>query len=112
MPRYILIDNSSGFIWGDTADYAATAELSHTPDDGALEAARLLDENNGVYDRAYRFEHNAPRDDRTGYHVYRADVGGSEAVAVVQDGQDQETIEAVQRDCEFVGFVTCEREAT
>lgn len=37
-----------------------------------------------------------------GYHVYRADVNGSEAVAAVEDGTDQEMIEAVTRDCQYV----------
>lgn len=51
--------------------------------------------------------HN-PRTTETGYDVYRADINGSDAVPVVQDGQDRETIEAVERDCEYVGFIRCE----
>jgi hypothetical protein len=38
-----------------------------------------------------------------GHHVYRADVGDSEAV--VHDGQDRDTIDAVRRDCEYVGLI-------
>ena len=30
------------------------------------------------------------------------DINGSEAVAVVHDGQDHEAIEAVERDCDHV----------
>ena len=43
----------------------------------------------------------------TGYHVYRADVRGSEAVPVVQDGQDQDTINAVMELCDYVAFIEC-----
>jgi hypothetical protein len=101
MARYILIDNNSGYVFGDTADYAS-ARSDLTP----IEAARLLDESIGELGRTYRETAN-PRDTSTGYHVYRADVRGSEAVPVVTDGQDQDYIESVQRDCEYVTFVTC-----
>lgn len=106
MPRYILIDSNSGYIFGDTADYAAGADLAQSAHFNPVEAARLLDESIGEYGRAY-VETGRPRDTRTGYHVYRADMDGSDAVPVVWDGQDQETIEAVERDCEYVGFVEC-----
>jgi hypothetical protein len=38
--------------------------------------------------------------------VYRADIDGSEAVPVVEDGQDQETIEMVYGTCRKVAVVT------
>ena len=102
MARYILIDNSSGYVFGDTAVYAG-GQSDLTP----IAAARLLDESIGVYGREY-VEHSInPHTTATGYHVYRADISGSEVVAVVQDGQDAETIEAVQRDCQYLGFVEC-----
>ena len=41
----------------------------------------------------------------SGYIAYRADVVGSDAVAVVNDGQDREMIEAVERDCDLLGTV-------
>ena len=50
-------------------------------------------------------EHSRAPDGASGYHVYRADIDGSEAVAITQDGQDQEAIEAVESDCEYVRFV-------
>lgn len=102
MARYILIDNNSGYIFGDTADFAnGRSDLS------PADAARLLDESIGEIGRDY-VEHNSnPRSTITGYRVYRADVRGSEAVPVVHDGQDQETIDEVVRLCEFVGFVEC-----
>lgn len=99
MARYILIDNGSGYIFGDTADYA-NADLD------PIEAARTLDESIGEHGRNYgRICHN-PQDGRTGYHIYRADVNGSEAVTVVNDGQDQDTIDAVTENCHYEGFVT------
>ena len=41
-----------------------------------------------------------------GYYVYRADIDGAEAVPVVMDGQDKDTIEAVLRDCRPVCCIT------
>lgn len=101
MARLILIDNNSGYIFGDTADFAdGRADL--TP----VEAARLLDEKVvGEFGREYREHSGSPSSTVTGYLVYRADINGSEAVPVVQDGQDQEMIDAVMEQCEFVCFV-------
>lgn len=99
MRRYIFIDSNSGYIWGDSADFATES----TDDIPAL--ARMLDESIGEIDRAYVVHNVDPRTTATGYHVYRADVRGSEQVGNIHDGQDQEMIEAVERDCEYVGFV-------
>jgi hypothetical protein len=101
MPRYILIDSNSGFIFGDTADYAAGQQSGLDP----ISAARLLDESIGQHGRSYEMIRHDPRTTAAYYRVYRADVGGSDAVAVVQNGQDQEMIDAVERGCEFVGCV-------
>lgn len=102
MPRYILIENNSGYIWTDTADLPGWSETEQQP----IDAARLIDEHIGVPGREYEFFRSArSAPDGSGYHVWRADVGGSEAVAVVQDGQDPEMIEAVERDCEYVGYI-------
>lgn len=103
MPRYILIDSDSGYIFGDTADFAAGQEISRIKD-----AARLLDESIGERGRTY-LEHDSPRNSVTGYNVYRADINGSEAVPVIHDGQDQKQIDAVEAACEYVGFVECIR---
>lgn len=100
MARYILIDNGSGYIFGDTADFAGGSTLE------PCEAARALDATIGEHGRHYDLIRQNPNDSRTGYHVWRADIDGSEAVAVVHDGQDQETIDAVERDCRYEGFVT------
>jgi hypothetical protein len=95
MPRYILIDNNSGYIWGDSADFAAHIQSDLEP----IEAARTLDASLGATG-AY-WETNST-DPHTCYHVYRADVAGSEAVPVISDGQDQEMIDAVERDCKYI----------
>lgn len=92
MARFILIDRNSGYIFGDTADFAAGKQSDLTP----AGAVALLNEHIGADEAA------------EGYEVYRADINGSEAVPVVQDGQDKEMIEAVQRDCEHLGFVAAE----
>lgn len=80
--RLILIDNYTG-------NFDIRACLT--------EAARMIDADNGTDGRTYTVHSRAPRDTRGGYHVYRADVRGSEQVP--------EIIGAVERDCEFMGFV-------
>lgn len=100
MARYILIDNNSGYIFGDSADLDGRIF-----EGSALEFAKALDEHIGGEPREY-VEHRAyPSTTASGYHVYRADVNGSDAVTVVWDGQDQETIDAVVRDCRYEGFI-------
>jgi hypothetical protein len=102
--RLILIDNASGYIWGDSADFAASRSM-----ESATDAARQLDESLGEHGRTYE-EHGPryrPASNESAYHVYRADIDGSEAVAVAvgHDGQDADTIEAVERDCEKLAVV-------
>ncbi len=98
MARYILIDNYSGYIFGDSADLNGHI-FSGTP----VEFAAALDASIGEHGRTYEdVSRHALASNESGYHVYRADVDGSEAVAVVCDGQDQETIDAVVQDCEYV----------
>jgi len=115
--RYILIDNCSGYIFGDTADMPRVpistsegfpmtqSELSGS--DGPILAARWLDEAViGEHGRAYATVHSLASNE-TGYLVYRADGNGSDTVCIVQDGQDADTIEAVRRDCDLVATVRC-----
>jgi hypothetical protein len=116
VPRYILIDNHSGFIFGDTAtlrgdhviDGEQVRDLSLTP----ILAARWIDEvEGGSYGRTYE-EHSSgyqPAANETAYFVYRADINGSDAVVAITDGQDEEMIEAVERDCDLVAVVTSQR---
>lgn len=110
--RLILIDNNSGYIWGDTADLPGLSQdaISGVPWREAAEAAaRALDASNGEHDRSYEVMERNPRDTSTGYHVYRADVRGSDQLPTVWDGQDREVIEAVERDCEYFAYVRCMR---
>ncbi len=100
MARYILIDNYTGYIWGDSADLNG-AIFSGT----AIEFAQALDESNHAHGRTYEEQSRPDASNQSGYHVYRADVDGSDAVPVVHDGQDQEMIDAVVASCRYEGFI-------
>ena len=99
--RTILIDTYSGYIWGDSADLNGKA-FHGTPHEyaAALDASLKNPLENG---EQYISTHSA--NGANGYAVYRADANGSEAVPVVLDGQDKQTIEAVERDCQFLGYL-------
>ena len=99
MPAYIIQDAYTGYIWGDTRDVSGQVVTVDTP----VDACRVIDHDIGERDRKYAEVSRLSGD--TGYLVYRVDIDGSEAVVVVHDGQDRETIEAVQNACEFVGYV-------
>lgn len=105
MARYILIDNNSGYIYADTADLHGFDGSMRHGDEAMILAARLTDEHIGCRDRSYEAVMSDPRTNEGYYRVYRADVGGSEAVPVVEDGQDQFMIDAVVEKCAFVGCV-------
>lgn len=104
MARFITIDNNSGFIFGDTSAELVNRQSDWTAKSEAdiIEAVRLLDEAIGETGREYAYHRANPRSTVTGYHVYDA---SGDQVACVQDGQDGEMIEAVERDCEYLGFV-------
>lgn len=99
MAQYIIQDVCSGYIWGDTRDFANGPNHYDT----IADACRALDQDLGEHGREY--EEVSRLDGDSGYAVYRVDINGSEAVTVVHDGQDKETIEAVMRDCDLVGYV-------
>lgn len=101
--RLILIDNHSGHIFGEFAGNGYTGNFDL--DVCLAEAAAHVDAQNGEQGRIYTVTRGNPRTTQTGYHVYRADVRGSEQVPAITDGQDQEMIDAVERDCEYLGFV-------
>lgn len=50
MARYILIDSYTGYVWGDSADFAAgkPGEIN-----SPIDAARILDESLGEFGRRY-----------------------------------------------------------
>ena len=103
MTRYILIDNYTGYIWGDTGDLDGPAR-GETPED----AAKRLDESLHTFGRVYETHgpNYRPAANDGAYHVHSADVDGSEAVMLVWDGQDRETINSVLRYCPKVAVVT------
>jgi len=102
MARYILIDIHTGYIFGDTADINGAAISCAT----TIDAARALDESIGQHGRSYEGGTRSDlRSGRDGYIVYRTDIDGSEAVPVVFDGQDPETIAAVEQLCRYEGVV-------
>ena len=99
MARYILIDNNSGYIYADSADLNGKIWIGDKPADFAA----AFDATIGEHGRTYDDVHCASlASNETGYHVYRADINGSEAVPVIEGGQDQDMIDAVMRDCEYV----------
>jgi hypothetical protein len=104
MARFILIDNNSGHIFGDTADYACAMQsdwIAKSESD-LIEAARVLDESIGEHGRKYSFHSRNPRSTVTGYDVYDA---SRDQVVCVQDGQDREMIDEVESSCDYLGFV-------
>ena len=94
MPRYILIEEHSGYIWGDTAALPEFANTEQTP----IDAARVLNESLGEYDREYKqvFPHEIMG--QGGYLVYEAD----DDFPIVCDGQDRGEIDAVESTCRLV----------
>jgi hypothetical protein len=104
MARYILIDNRSGYIWGDSADMNGKI-FTGTP----IEFAAALDASNGEHGRDY-IEVDRLGSTESGYHVYRGDVNGSEVVPIVEDGQDEDQIESVERLCEYVTAITTSKD--
>lgn len=96
MARFIIIDVNSGYIFGDTADFAANQPSEITPEEACMLLDASLMQPGGHYVRC---------DERSScatYLVYRADIAGGEAIPVVTDGQDRETIEAVEDFCSLV----------
>ena len=99
MAHYIIQDAYTGYIWGDTRDFDGAVYDGES----IVDACRKLDEIVGGEPREYEEVSRLSGD--SGYIVYRVDIKGSEAVTVVHDGQDKGTIEAVERDCDLVGYV-------
>ena len=94
MARYILINRHTGYIFADTAVLAGWDGDMPPSDAGRLVWA-------GLKEPPHTYAETSPHDASATFDVYRADIDGSEAVPVVWDGQDQETIETVRRECRF-----------
>jgi hypothetical protein len=100
MTRFILVDNASGYVWGDSADLASRVSACDTP----ILTAAALDASLGEPWRAYEeVAQRALASNETGYHVYRAPASFPTGI----DGQDPAVIEAVERDCEYVTTLRC-----
>lgn len=102
MARYIGIDSNTGYIFFDTGDLDGAAR-QETPAEAVERFERFEDVRGG--NSVTYIEHRRAPDGASGYHVYRADIDGSEAVAITQDGQDPDALEAVRSGCEYVRFV-------
>jgi hypothetical protein len=110
MAHYIVMDATTGYLFYDTRDLPVDhvidgyAMRHHTLDEKL--ACRWGDEAVAkVYGRTY--SETTRHDASAGYHVFRVDVDGSEAVPVVWDGQSQEMIDAVERYCVYVASFIC-----
>ncbi len=110
MPRYILIDNCSGYIFGDTVDMPGDhvidgRTMREWGDDATpIMAAQWLDEA-VVGEFGQRYTEVSERDlasNESGYHVYRADINGSDAIVPIRDGQNQDEIDDVIQNCRYV----------
>ena len=102
MPRFIVINNRTGYIIGDTANIGGKIVAVDHP----VEACRYIDEVRGARGKNYT---QVARGDLTlnaaGYRVYRADEAGAELVPVVVDGQDTHVIEDVESQCPLVAMI-------
>jgi hypothetical protein len=104
--RIILIDQYSGYIYGDSADYEGglftlddARQLypdmdPHSAHDFALAYADALDRHIGGERRRYEWAHDS--DGQSGYIAYTT---GDDIVGVIHDGQSRQEIDAVERDC-------------
>lgn len=99
--RIILVDNHSGYIFGDSAQFAPRGEEPRN----ILAAARMLDESLNEFGRLYVEQPRSNISGRSGYLCYRSDIGGSDQMPNVTDGQDPELIAICERDCKYLGFV-------
>jgi hypothetical protein len=107
MARYFLIDNHSGYIFADSADFEGAVWKSYANgiDEQFIEAARFaaeFDASIGEHGRVYEWIPD-PRSDVTGYHVYVA--RSNTDPAIVDDGQDQEVIDSTLQYCDCIGFL-------
>ena len=100
MNRYIIIDKNSGYIFGDTADRWWKMDESHPA--GPLEAAESLDRALMVETTGLSYEQVHRHAEPATYHVYHA----TDDLPMVIDGQDQDIIDAVMRDCIYVTTVS------
>ena len=88
MTTYVLIDNNSGYVWGE-------ANASNP-----IEACAIVDREIGGDEREYS-EERIGNSTASGYHVYQAPADW----VSVDDGQSQVEIERVTSTCRKVAEV-------
>ena len=93
MKHYVLIDNHSGYVWGETDAV------------DPIEACSLVDHEVGGYNRTYERE-RLTGSNKSGYHVYEAPQGWIE----VHDGQDSAEIGRVETQCKKAAEVAFKTE--
>lgn len=108
MTHYIMIDNASGFVWGDCEvddniiiDTASGFVWGDCEADHILKACAAIDMNLGEYDRHYETASGPDFSNETGYHVYESD--GTD-IAQFGGGDNPEMIAAV-RSMRYCGYV-------
>ena len=100
MTRYVMLDNHSGYVWGDTADIGGKALEAGLGEAGMIAACRALDESLGTPGRGYEASFRLAANE-TGYRVYRV----PSDFPSIADGQDEEAIESVEMGGEWIGCV-------
>ena len=93
MPRFILIDNHSGFVWGEA--------IAETPAEACREVDEALGEHGRTYAEAFELAST-----ETGYHVHQAPAD----FPALEDGTDDDTIAAVDA-LPRVAVIRCTRQA-
>lgn len=89
MTHYVLMDNHSGFIWGE-------ADASDP-----VEACIILDQQLGSMSRTYDTVSSFGGDDRSGYHVFEAPADWEQ----VEDGRSGTEIDRVESLCRKIACV-------
>lgn len=102
MTRYIIVDNYTGFIWGDSVDFPKE------PDD-ILSVCRMLDDEIGSYEHGITYEKVSYFNGEFGYLVYDASIPNGNKIPTSYDGQDQEIIDTVTNNCTLLGYVAREQ---
>ena len=112
--RFIMIDNNIGYVFGDTdhlpKDHVFLAGEFAGEKAGTLEispelACRWMDEVIGEVGREYEECRASDFRGATGHLVYRVDINGSEDVPAIEDGTDENEIDAVKDRCVLVARI-------
>jgi len=104
MTRFIIIDNSSGKIFGDTAKGLASHQIYWTEKSEAniIDAVSLLHEEHAASICHYVYHRSAPITAIDGYYVY--DASDKQGICT-DDRQDEDAILKIESSCPYLGFV-------